>query len=42
MQAYDTSELADPAAEVLIRLQPSFVALADVPVAEEPPADDDD
>jgi hypothetical protein len=31
-------ELADPAEEVLVRVQPSFIQLAAVPVVEDPSA----
>ena len=38
MQPVEFAELADPSQEVLVRVQPSFIQLAAVPVIEDPPA----
>lgn len=38
MQSSEFPELADPAEEVLVRVQPMFVQLGAVPVLEDPPA----
>jgi hypothetical protein len=36
VQPLENSELGDPAQEVLVRVQPSFIQLAAVPVVEDP------
>ncbi len=36
MQSPEYPELADPAEEVLVRVQPSFIQLGAVPVIEDP------
>lgn len=42
MQDLDNAGLADPAEEILIHVQPSFVQLGDTPVAEVPTSASDD
>jgi hypothetical protein len=36
VQPLENSQLADPAEEVLVRVQPSFIQLAAVPVVQDP------
>jgi hypothetical protein len=38
VQPLEYHVLADPAEEILLRVQPSFIQLAAVPVIEDPPA----